>query len=484
MKAKILWLRVNSLRVCALLISYPNLLLTALATSALVWNQYSLLTPIRYVLNPQFHLTTPLQSGLLYIAPGGGYLLGTMGGRCADYMVRKWINKRSGVRVPEGRLKSCLPFMIMIIPACVLIYGWTVEKRLGGIAVPIVVMILQGVAQLLSLPSLNTYCLDVMQPKGRSAEAVAGNYCYTDPALGTEHVWHFNSTLDSDLWDMQAGKPTYTKDGADFSIASKGYSILLVSNFYIFFGVMEAHVKMAKGAGIISSVILQSDDLDEIDWEWVGYNTSSVQSDFFCKGNTATSDRGAFHAVDNADTEYHNYTSYWAQDRLEWWIDGSLVRTVNFSDPLAAYGKNYPQSPCQVKSQTPFTMSVQKIRVQDFQAGKEYTYSDQTGSYESIKVISPNTNSTAVKNINKSPPQSLSDKWNHLSKGTHIGIFIAAAASIVISLSAVGSGVPGSDGRVVYNEPLRILTGLKSSKQWKIIRNGVKQRGDRRATVE
>lgn len=135
---------------------------------------YSLLTPIRYVLNPRFDLTSPLQSGLFYIAPGGGYLLGTFfGGRWADHIVKKYIQKR-GERVPEDRLRSCLVFMGVIIPACMLIYGWSVEKRKGGIALPVIMMFLQGVAQLFCFPSLNTYCLDVMQK--RSAEVVAGNY--------------------------------------------------------------------------------------------------------------------------------------------------------------------------------------------------------------------------------------------------------------------------------------------------------------------
>ncbi|OJJ61713.1 hypothetical protein ASPSYDRAFT_142871 [Aspergillus sydowii CBS 593.65] len=186
-KAKLLWHKVNPFRVAGLLLSYPNLLFAALATSALVWNQYSLLTPIRYVLNPRFNLTTPLQSGLLYIAPGGGYLIGTLlGGRWADYIVRRWIRKR-GERVPEDRLKSSLPFMLVILPVCMLVYGWTVQERAGGMAVPIVVMVLQGIAQLFAIPSLNTYCLDVMQPKGRSAEAVAGNYMlrYVFAAVGS-----------------------------------------------------------------------------------------------------------------------------------------------------------------------------------------------------------------------------------------------------------------------------------------------------------
>ena len=187
-KARVLYDRVSPVRVCVLLFSYPNLACAGLSAGALVWNQYSLLTPIRYVLNPRFHLTSPIQSGLFYLAPGGGYVTGTFfGGRWADYIVRKWIRKRNGVRIPEDRLKSCLVFMIVSIPGWMLIYGWTVDRAVGGIPVPVIAMFLQGVSQLFCFPSLNTYCLDVMQAKGRSAEVVAGNYLtrYVFAAVGS-----------------------------------------------------------------------------------------------------------------------------------------------------------------------------------------------------------------------------------------------------------------------------------------------------------
>ncbi|KAI1271063.1 major facilitator superfamily domain-containing protein [Xylaria sp. FL0933] len=156
------------------LFEYPNFILAGFASSSLVWNMYSILTPIRYVLNPRYHLTTPLQGGLFYLAPGFGYLTGTfVGGRYADYIVKLYIRKR-GVRIPEDRMYSALPFLGLVLPGSVIIYGWCVEKDAGGIPLTVIVLFLQGLAQLFCFPSLNTYCLDVMS--GRGAEVIAGNY--------------------------------------------------------------------------------------------------------------------------------------------------------------------------------------------------------------------------------------------------------------------------------------------------------------------
>lgn len=237
--------------------------------------------------------------------------------------------------------------------------------------------------------------------------------CPADAALGTEHTWWFNSTVDSKIWNITDGSLTYTDDGAEFTLKDNTSALLVESNFYIFFGRVETWVKMAKGAGIVSNIILESDDLDEIDWEWVGYNTSSVQTNFFGKGNTTTYDRGENFAVANADTEFHNYTTWWDSDKLEWWIDGSLARTVEFSEADTVYGKNYPQTPCQVKmsiwpsglesesngtiewggglvdwDDAPFTMTVQRMHVQDFSTGKEYKYGNMSGDWQSIQVVS------------------------------------------------------------------------------------------------
>ncbi|KAL4803107.1 major facilitator superfamily domain-containing protein [Aspergillus unguis] len=173
-KAKVLLTMTNPWRVIAPF-KNPHLIVAAIASGSLVWNQYALLTPIRYVLNPRFNLQTPLQSGLLFLAPGSGYILGTFfGGRWADYIAKSRYNARGGVFVPEDRLYAAVPFLGAVIPTCMLIYGWSVDKQFGGMPVPIIFMFIQGVFQLFCFPSLNTYCLDIVPD--RSAELIAGNF--------------------------------------------------------------------------------------------------------------------------------------------------------------------------------------------------------------------------------------------------------------------------------------------------------------------
>lgn len=127
---------------------------------------YSLLTPIRQILNPRYNLTSPLQSGLLYLAPGMGYLIGCpLAGKWADFMTKKWMDKNSGLARAEDRLRATLiPFILNA--ASTLIYGWSVEKKFGGIAVPIVSMFLASFAQMACFSPISAYSVDVLSGQG------------------------------------------------------------------------------------------------------------------------------------------------------------------------------------------------------------------------------------------------------------------------------------------------------------------------------
>ncbi|KAK3350001.1 cell wall glucanase-like protein [Lasiosphaeria hispida] len=209
----------------------------------------------------------------------------------------------------------------------------------------------------------------------------------------------------------------YDKElGAVYTINKETDAPTTQSDPYIFFGQVDVTVRAAKGVGIVTSIVLQSDDLDEIDWEWVGHDTTQVQTNYFSKGCIETYNRGGFSPVSNPQAEFHTYTIKWTTERLDWIIDGAVVRTLLASEAKGCSG--FPQSPMQVKlgtwvagrkgaspgtiewagglanfAEAPFVGYYQSLKVQDFMGGngaksaKEYQYTDRTGSWQSIKVI-------------------------------------------------------------------------------------------------
>ncbi|KAI1824980.1 concanavalin A-like lectin/glucanase domain-containing protein [Xylaria intraflava] len=279
--------------------------------------------------------------------------------------------------------------------------------------------------------------------------------CPPDPALGTAHTFYFNSTPADGLFTSEANPISFdSNNGATFVISKKGDAPTLAADFYFFFGRTEVLMKAASGQGIISSIVWGSDTLDEVDWEFKGGNDSFVFSNYFGKGDSNDTNTGGDHQVSGSIYDLHNYTSVWTQEKLEWHLDGNLVRTLLPAD--AHNGTHYPQTPMTLRlgswvggdteaqapgtvewaggptdyTKGPFTMYVQSARVEDYSTGKEYQYTDNTGSWQSIKVVEGN--STVAQNINKPPEKSLSEKWAELPQSTKTGIY--AAIGVVAGL--------------------------------------------------
>lgn len=144
-----------------------------------------------------------------------------------------------------------------------------------------------------------------------------------------------------------SGAVTYDDtNGATFTVAKQGDGPLIQSGWYIMFGKVEYTIKAAPGTGIVSSAVLQSDDLDEIDWEWLGGKSSQVQTNYFGKGDTSSYNRGAFHDNPDNQNEWHTYSVDWTSEQIVWAIDGKTVRVLT---PSTADTNQYPQSPMMIK---------------------------------------------------------------------------------------------------------------------------------------
>ncbi|KAF4991460.1 hypothetical protein FDECE_14030 [Fusarium decemcellulare] len=155
--------------------AYPRVLLANLTCGLLGFNQYGILSSVRRVINPRFNLDSPLQSGLFYLAPGAGFLIGSIiGGKVSDITVKRYMRKRNGQRLPEDRLNSSLPWILIVLPLGTLLYGWSVKKEIGGLALPIISAFVQGVGLMASFSGLNTYAAE-SRPVHRTA-VITGKY--------------------------------------------------------------------------------------------------------------------------------------------------------------------------------------------------------------------------------------------------------------------------------------------------------------------
>ena len=112
--------------------------------------------------------------------------------------------------------------------------------------------------------------------------------------------------------------------------------------------------------------------------------------------------------MDRPQETFHTYTVEYTKDAMTWSIDGKSIRTVAFNE--AKGGSRFPQTPMRVKIGTwaggdpdndpgtiewaggetdygaaPFTAYIKSVKIENENPASEYSYSDNSGSFESIK---------------------------------------------------------------------------------------------------
>ena len=221
----------------------------------------------------------------------------------------------------------------------------------------------------------------------------------------------------------------------------------------------------------VLQIVFESDDLDEIDWEFLGGNTAQVETNFFGKGNTTVYDRAVYYSVTEPQSEFHTYTVDWTSERIAWIIDGVTVRTLAYTDPLTNGGKNYPQTPMRLKlgnwcggcsgeaqgtvewaggnttfNNAPYVMYVKSVAIQNYNPGSAYKYSDESGDWQSIEIVAGNGSKSSPTGSGSSAPATASatgvasNSSNHTSAPTSK----VPVSAIQNTAAAVTSTVTGS----------------------------------------
>lgn len=206
--------------------------------------------------------------------------------------------------------------------------------------------------------------------------------------------------------------------------------------------------------------------------EALGGDTTQIQTNYFGKGDTTTYDRATFVNIASPQTIFHKYTVDWTSDYIKWYVDDNLVRTLNYAD--AQGGARFPQTPARLRlgvwaggdpsnspgtiewaggqtdySQGPFTMYVQSVNIINYTPADEYQWTDQSGSWQSIKAVngsSPAPRSTTEdgsSSVSSSSSSSSSSTQSGTSTGTSTPTATASGSSASASASA-GSGASKS----------------------------------------
>lgn len=195
--------------------------------------------------------------------------------------------------------------------------------------------------------------------------------------------------------------------GLKLSIKERFQDPSIKSNFYLLYGKVSAEIKSSTGAGIVSSLYLQSDDLDEIDvMESIGNDLGHFQTNYFVKGNTSNYERGMYHALrgDAAQGQYNTYGLEWTPEKIRWFLNNELIREV---EPNPKEG--YPTAPMFIMFSIwiggdvandpgtivwsggltdfldlPFDMYIRNVRVSDYSTGDHYVYGNVDGRWLSL----------------------------------------------------------------------------------------------------
>jgi beta-glucanase (GH16 family) len=169
-------------------------------------------------------------------------------------------------------------------------------------------------------------------------------------------------------------------------------------------------------------------------------------------------------------SEFHIYKIVWTKEKLDWIIDGTVVRTLTYAD--AKGGASYPQTPMQVKlgtwvagkkdapegtkewaggqadfSNGPSNAYYKKITIVDYQGGaegaKSYVYGDDSGTWSSI-VVDTKNGSLAEQKEQEDDKPSNKTTTSSVSKPTATSTASGSGSGSGSGKTTVQTEVPGS----------------------------------------
>ncbi|KAL3421441.1 glycosyl hydrolase family 16 [Phlyctema vagabunda] len=150
-------------------------------------------------------------------------------------------------------------------------------------------------------------------------------------------------------WVMD-GQAVIYNDNVLLTMAPETVGTVLASSTYMWYGKVSAKLKTSRGQGVVTGFILMSDVKDEIDYEFVGSELTTAQSNYYFQGITNYGNSGNITLSDTFNN-YHTYEINWTPDQITWSVDGQVGRTKKRSETWNATSNqwDFPQTPARVQ---------------------------------------------------------------------------------------------------------------------------------------
>ncbi|KAK3994234.1 concanavalin A-like lectin/glucanase domain-containing protein [Cladorrhinum sp. PSN332] len=179
------------------------------------------------------------------------------------------------------------------------------------------------------------------------------------------------------------GEPLIYNGNTLLTMPPKSVGTVLATTTYMWYGNVKAKIKTSRGAGVVTAFILFSDVKDEIDYEWVGVDLNTVQTNYYFQGITDYTQTGNL-SVSDSYNKFHEYEIQWTPDEIRWLVDGKVGRTKKRADTWNATANqwNYPQTPSRVQiSIWPGGLETNAKGTIDWAGGKIDWNSDEIKNY-------------------------------------------------------------------------------------------------------
>ncbi|KAK7697041.1 putative glycosidase CRH2 [Diaporthe eres] len=150
---------------------------------------------------------------------------------------------------------------------------------------------------------------------------------------------------------VSSGDPLVYKDNVLLTMPAYKAGTVLASTVYMWYGNVKARMKSSRGNGVVSAFILLSDVKDEIDFEFIGADLETVQTNYYYQANPVWTNSKNITDLSDTYQNFHDYEIQWTPDQVVWLVDGKVGRTLKKSDTWNATTNqwDFPQTPARVQ---------------------------------------------------------------------------------------------------------------------------------------